>query len=146
MACPGFAAAGLPEQNAFDVAIDNGGGFAKGDTGDCCRSVRADTRQLAECGRRLWQVSVVFGNDNFGPFMQKSRPAVIAKTAPGSEDFVFGCGGEGFNRRETGHPVSVMVEHGGDAGLLEHNFGDPDGVGVASAAPRKVPFLDAEPG
>ena len=39
-----------------------------------------------------------------------------------------------------------MIEDGGDAGLLQHDFGDPDGVGIAGATPGEIAFVEVEPG
>ena len=78
--------------------------------------------------------------------MQEAGAAVVAEAAPGGEDFVFGGGGEGFDGREFLHPVGVVFEDGGDAGLLQHDFGDPDGVGVAGATPGEIAFVEVEPG
>ena len=40
----------------------------------------------------------------------------------------------------------VVGNDGGDARLLQHHFGDPDAVGVAAGAPRKIAAMLSEPG
>ena len=45
-------------------------------------------------------------------------------------------------RSQGGKPLKkslVAIYNHGDTGLLEHDFGDPDGVGIGVAPPRQIP-------
>jgi hypothetical protein len=44
------------------------------------------------------------------------------------------------------HPTFPIWQDGFDLGLLEHYFGNPDGVGVASTTPGEFAGVLAEPG
>ena len=39
----------------------------------------------------------------------------------------------------------IVGQDGGDARLLQHDFRDPDAVGVAAASPRKIAAVHGEP-
>ena len=101
---------------------------------------------MAEFGGGLGELAGVLGDDGLCSLMQEAGAAVVAEAAPGGEDFVFGGGCERFDGRESLHPVGVVIEDGGDAGLLQHDFGDPDGVRIAGATPGEIAFVDVEPG
>ncbi len=40
--------------------------------------------------------------------------------------------------REPPEPLIIIRDNGGNLGLLEHEFGDEDGVGIASLTPREL--------
>jgi hypothetical protein len=44
------------------------------------------------------------------------------------------------------HPTFPIRQDGFYLGLLEHDFGDPDGVRVESATPREIAGILVEPG
>ena len=45
--------------------------------------------------------------------------------------------GKGLHTGEGGEKARVVIQHGGDLGLLQHDFGEPNAVGVARL-PRQV--------
>ena len=45
---------------------------------------------------------------------------------------------EGLDRRQRPHPSFEIGNNSLDLSLLEHDFGDPDGVGIARAPPREI--------
>ena len=63
---------------------------------------------------------------------------VIAEALPRVQDIVFRCGGERRKIREAAEPLIIIRSDGGDLGLLEHELGDENGVGVVRAAPRQI--------
>jgi hypothetical protein len=80
---------------------------------------------------------VFFSNLLRGP-MQHARATIVAQTAPGCQDGFFRSSGERLDIRKTFQENPVMVKHGGHARLLQHDFAQPDAVGIASLAPGKI--------
>jgi len=71
---------------------------------------------------------------------------VIAETLPCVENVAFrGCR-EGSEIGETAEPVIIIRNDSGDLGLLEHELGDEDRVGVRRVAPGKIAAIFAIPG
>src|ERR1019366_7709484 len=81
--------------------------------------------------------AVLFSDLLRGP-MQPARSPIVAQTAPGCQHGIFRSRGEGSDIRKTFEENPVVVKHGGHARLLQHDFTEPDAVGIASFAPRKV--------
>ncbi len=51
--------------------------------------------------------------------------------------------------REAAEPLIIIRDNGGNLGLLEHELGDEDGVGIASLAPGEgatVPMVPIRQG
>src|SRR5882672_1930518 len=125
-------------QHSLDVAIDNGYGLGKRDAGDGGGGVASDAGQ-SEPGFGIPRetATVVF---NYLPrcLMQPARSPIVAQTAPGCQDGLFRSRGERLDIRKTFEENPVMVKHGGHARLLQHDFAEPDAIGIASFAPGKV--------
>ncbi len=77
--------------------------------------------------------------------MKVACPRVITKALPSMENIGFSRAGEGPNGGETAEPSIIVRDHGGGLSLLEHYFGDQDGVGVVGAAPGEIAFVAAIP-
>ena len=73
-------------------------------------------------------------------------PRVVAQPLPGVENFPLGGSGKRGKIREAPHPLFIIGDDGGDLGLLEHELGDEDRVGIAGAAPGKIAAVVAIPG
>jgi hypothetical protein len=58
----------------------------------------------------------------------------------------FSCGGESEHVWKAGQEALVIGDDGGDARLLKHDLGNPDGVWIAGAAPGKISLVRREPG
>ncbi len=67
-------------------------------------------------------------DDELGGSMEVAGSGVIAEAGPEVEYLIEVGGGEGVDGRETRHKTFVVRHDGGDLGLLEHDFGDPDSV------------------
>jgi hypothetical protein len=61
------------------------------------------------------------------------------------QNLVFGSCGQSSEIRETPHPFIIIWDDDGDLGLLEHELGNEDGVGIGGAAPGKIPAVVAVP-
>ena len=142
----GRAEAGEALDDALDVAVYDGDGLVVSDGGNGGGGVEPDAGEGAEaCGGGGKDAGVVLG-DGLGGGVHHAGATVVAEAAPEGEDGGLGRGGEGVDGGEGGEEGLVFVEDGGDAGLLEHDFRDPDGVGVAGGAPGEVAAVEVEPG
>ncbi len=125
-------------QNTLDIAIDNGHGLAKGNAGDGSCGVASDAGESLEGCGCLREAASVFSNQFSGALMQPVGAAVVAETAPSGEHGVFRSNGEGSDIREALKERTVVVNDGGHPRLLQHDFAEPDAIGVASLAPGKI--------
>lgn len=78
--------------------------------------------------------------------MQVADAGVVAEAFPKFVDFVGTGFREGFDGGQFAHPAFPVRDHGFDLGLLQHDFGNPNGVGIAGAAPGEVAGVAGEPG
>ena len=60
-------------------------------------------------------------------------------------DFVGARVREAFDGGQLAHPAFPIRDDGLHLRLLEHDFGNPDGVGVVGATPGKVAGVGGEP-
>jgi hypothetical protein len=104
----------------------------------CIRDVAADAGKLLQRFRISRQIATVLPNDNLCGGMKISRSAVIAESLPGVQHFVLRCGGESGKVWEPIQPAIIIRTHGADLGLLKHDLGNEDGVGITGSAPRKI--------
>jgi hypothetical protein len=78
--------------------------------------------------------------------MKVARPRVITEALPGMENIGFSRAGKRADGGETAEPSNIVRDHGGSLGLLKHDLGDQDGVGVTGAAPWEGASVAAIPG
>jgi hypothetical protein len=146
-ACGGavFGLSEETEEHAFDVAVDYGNAFAKGDAGDCGAGVLADAGQGAELDGCIREDASAFFGDKLRGLMEHACAAIVPEAGPGGEDLLFVGKGEGEDGGEAAKEGMVVVDDRGDAGLLQHDFGDPGTVRVGDAAPGKLACMGAIP-
>lgn len=78
-------------------------------------------------------------------FLHVANAGVVAESFPEFMDFVRACIREAFNRWQLTHPTFPIRDYRLHLGLLKHDFGDPNGVGIARASPREVAGVGGEP-
>jgi hypothetical protein len=66
------------------------------------------------------------------------RARIIAEPLPGVKDRTFGCFCQDHKVRKTLKPVAIVPQDGSDLGLLKHEFGNENGVGISRSAPGKI--------
>jgi len=66
---------------------------------------------------------------------------IVAESFPGLEDRVEACTGKRVHVGEALQETLVVGDDRGDPGLLEHDLGHPDAVGIARFAPGQVPLV-----
>src|SRR3974377_229636 len=128
-----FSADGGAEQAvqySLDVAVHDGDGFTKCNTRNSPRGEAPEPGQSAPAVRRSRKFSLPFARDHLRCLVQSARPMVVAKPAPQSENGLLPCCRERPHVRKAFHPARVVVEHGGHPRLLQHDFGNPDGIWV----------------
>ena len=70
--------------------------------------------------------------------MKHAGTAVVAQAAPDGEDIIERGRGQGCDIRKALEENIVVIKNGVNAGLLQHYFREPDGIGIAGAAPGQV--------
>ena len=133
-------------EDADNIAIDDGDGFAEADAGDGGGGVGADAGQFGEFGGGGGEGAGVVSNEEAGGLAEVAHARVVAQALPGFEEGVVFGGGEGGDGGEGGEEAGEVGPDGLDLGLLEHNFADPDGVGIRVAAPGHFALVGAIPG
>ena len=139
-----------PRDDALDVAIDRRCFFAKRNRGDGSGSVRTNTRQRVECGFVRRKRAVVIANDRVGAFFQVPRARVVPKPRPHLQDRLFLCRGQVANRWPAGDEFFEIRNDGFDRRLLQHDFRQPDTIGIGffarAIAPRQIAPFRVVPG
>jgi len=125
-------------EDARHVPIHDRFPASEGDAGDGAGGVTPDARQAAQGFGRIGQSSAVFTEDLGRRAAQVAGAGVVAKSLPGLEHARLRRGGQGREGGEEAHPAFVVGNDRGHLGLLKHDLGDPDGVGVAGAPPRQI--------
>ena len=93
----------------------------------------------------LGEVAVHLVHDNPRRPVQHARAPVVAKAAPVGQDLVFRCCGQVLKGGKAPQEAVVMVEHGRHPRLLQHDFGNPDGVRIVRTPPGQVAGVFDEP-
>ncbi len=92
------------------------------------------------------QSSVMFLDDHLRCLVHHLGAAVVSQPAPCGKHSRFLRQGKSGNGREQGQKAGVVVEDGSHPGLLQHDLGDPDAVGVGGSPPREIAGVGIEPG
>ncbi len=134
-----------PREDARDVAVDDRLRSVEGDRGHRPRRVATDARERAQGLRVVGQAPSVLLDHRARRALEVARTRVVAETRPQPEHRVGLGPGEARDVRKAREEALVVGDHRLDARLLQHRFGDPDGVGIAGAPPREVAAVRAVP-
>jgi hypothetical protein len=131
--------------DSLDVAIHNRDRFIEHDAGHggCC--ITSNAGQSSQGFGRAWEPAAVVPHEFLRALAHHARSPVVAQSTPGGKDRIFRRRIERFHVGEAFQKNAVMFQHSGDSRLLEHDFGKPDGVGIASPAPGKVTAVAVVP-
>ena len=132
-------------EHANDIAVEDRSRLIERNTTDCAGGVTADAGQgdpFVELFRKPPPVPI----DN-GPcgLLKVSRAQIVSKTFPEFEDGIGSGAGQRAHVRQVAHPTLPVGDDRLDLGLLEHDFRNPDGVGITSSAPGQVARVLLEP-
>ena len=78
--------------------------------------------------------------------MEIAGSRIIAQALPGVQYVRFSRRGKRADSGETAQPPIIVRNDGSDLGLLEHDFGNENGVRIAGLAPGEIAFAFMEPG
>ncbi len=78
--------------------------------------------------------------------MKISCSRIITEAFPGAQNLRFSRGGKRADGGKPVQPPIIVWDDGSSLGLLEHDFGNQDGVGIVGLAPGKIAFALVEPG
>ena len=110
------------------------------------RDVLPEPGQRPEGLRVLGKSPAVFPNHLPRRAAEISRPRVVPESRPRGENGLLPRAREGPHVGEARQEALVPGPHRADRGLLQHDLGDPDPIGVARPAPGQGPLLIAVPG
>jgi len=125
-------------KHSFDIAVKNRRTLAESKNDDCRRRRAADARQAGKRRRIIRKASTILGDQHLRAALQMAGTRVIAKAGPQGENFVE------RRRRQTRkvgkmrQKAEVIRPHAVYLRLLQHDFRQPDAVGVACILPRQV--------
>ena len=123
-----------PTDDAGDVAVHHRFRHIKSQSEKTCRRVGAETFQFLHFFAGAGKFAAMVADDGFCRFVQRARAAVVAQPLPEGKNFLFRGAGQTFYRRQTAHKTFKIAKHGFDRCLLEHEFGNKNGIRVGMRA------------
>src|SRR5580692_9748175 len=124
--------------DAGNVAIEDRDTIAVSDAKDGGCGVVTDASKREDVGGIGREVAVMLGHNLPGSFLEVASARIVTKASPEAENFLGRSFGEGLDGWKMFEETVVVGNGGGDASLLQHNFGKPDSVGIFGAAPWEV--------
>src|ERR1043165_513243 len=132
-------------QDANHISVEDGARLVEGDAGNCPGGVAPDAGQLEDVVEIFREPARVLRDDLPRRALQIADSRVIAEPFPKFVELAGRRLGGGSNRRELAHPACPIRDDGFHLRLLEHDFGNPDGVGVTRATPGQVASVGGKP-
>lgn len=129
-----------PLEDPSHVHVDGEHGPAEGEAGKGVGRVAAYAGELGEI---LGPAPI---GHAAGGAVQAEGPPVVAEALPGPDRLGRSGLRQRLRCRPAAHPGEVAGHHPAHLGLLEHQLGDEDGVGVAGTPPGEVAAVLGEPG
>jgi hypothetical protein len=112
--------------------------------------IGTDTGKGAQARLRVGEAPAEFRRHLTGADMEIAGAGIIAKPGPGPQDIVEGSGAQGVDIRPEAKEFGVIAAYRRHRGLLQHDFGQPDTVGVGGRTrlcpPGQVAGLPGIPG
>ena len=133
-------------EQAFDVAVEDGFFLAEGEDGDGGGGAAPHALERLQPGTVARELPAVLIHDLPRGVVQVARAAVVAEAGPQREYVVIGSGGEAFDIGKAGEEARVILQDGGDLRLLQHDFREPDAVGVVALPGQVVAAVAGLPG
>ena len=132
-------------QHAFHISVHHGRRRVKDNAGDGRRRVPADARQRAQLRNRTGKSPAMLLHDGLRSGMHHAGTPVVSQPAPGRQHGRLPRRGQLLYRGKSPQKTTIVLQHRGDAGLLQHDFREPDPVGIAVLAPWQVPPVAVVP-
>jgi hypothetical protein len=127
------------------IRFDNWNRLMKSKSRDRVRRIAANARQLTNRRDVAGKDPPVSILHNLRGGMKIPGAVVIAEALPGVENIVLRSAGDRSEIREAAKPFIIIRDYGGDLGLLKHELGDENRVGIAGFAPRQIAAVAAKP-
>ena len=78
--------------------------------------------------------------------MKISRSHIVTEAFPGAQNLRFSRTGKRADGGKPAQPSIIVSDDGSRLGLLEHDFGNENGVRIAGLAPGEIALALVEPG
>mmetsp|Transcript_26221 Transcript_26221/g.61907 ORF Transcript_26221/g.61907 Transcript_26221/m.61907 type:complete len:444 (-) Transcript_26221:6636-7967(-) len=129
------------------IAVEDGHALAEAEGRDGRGSRAADAGQGLQPGRGARETAAMQRGHGKRAGVQIARPAVVTQACPLGQHLIERRGSEVGNARPARQKALVVAQHGGHLGLLQHDLGQPDAIGVARVLPgQRVAAMAALPG
>lgn len=132
-------------QNPDDVAVEDGRGLIEGDAANRAGRVASDAGEGENVVESFWKSAAVFRDDSLRGFLQVADAGVIAEAFPEFVNLCRACFRQGFDIGQFAQPAFPIRDNCFDLRLLEHDFGNPDGVRIMRAPPRQIAGAGIKP-
>lgn len=134
-----------PGDDALDIGVQYRNRLVECECRNCRRRVGPDSRQREEEVEVVRNAAAELRENRLGSAMEIPSAGVVSKTFPVFHDILLRCGREGCDIRKSLHPSLKIRLHGGDGRLLEHEFGNQNGIRGWITPPRQDSTVGAKP-
>ena len=125
--------------HAFDIAVDDCRRLAEGDGGDRGGRVGADAGEPLKPFCFLGKFSSVFGGYGAGAGMHVARAGIVAEPRPGLHHLFLRRCRQRLDRRPALQKARKIRPDGCHRRLLQHDFRQPDAVGIGALTLARTP-------
>ena len=140
-----FADAEEAGEHANDIAVEHRRGLVERNAANRAGGVTADAGQRHQFIELFRKPSPVLIDNGPRRLLKVSRAQIVAQTFPEFEDGIGSGAGQRAHVRKAAHPAPPVGDDGLDLRLLEHNFRNPNGVGITRSPPGQVARVLLEP-
>ena len=138
---PALARKEAVEKDPADVGLDEHHRLVEGEGGQGPGGGLADAGKGAEGVNRVGEASVKLRHHPPGDAHKGQGAAVVPQSLPGGHDVPQGGPGQGPNVGEGMDKGLILEGHAFHLGLLQHDFGNEDVIGVSGGPPGQLPPL-----
>ena len=134
-----------PCDDALNVRVEDGNRLVECESHNGRSRIGPDSRQRAQEVEVAGNATAELRENCLRRAVQVARPGVVSKALPVLHDLLFICDGEGCDIGKSLHPSPKIRLNGGNSRLLEHEFGNQNGIWRWIRPPWQDPPMDAEP-
>ena len=135
-----------PAEQSHGVGLEDRGRRVERDRHDRAGRVAANARQLADGFQSARKSSGVLVDHHAGRGVHLPGAAIIAEPFPLPQHLAFVGARQRSTGGKPGHEPLEVGHDRGHLGLLQHDFADPDRIGIVGAPPGKIAPVTAIPG
>ena len=135
-----------PREYPDDVAVENRTRLIKGNAQNNAYSITSHPRQGEHVVEPFGESAVMLRDDLLCSLLKISNPGVVTEALPELVNSGRTRPCQLVDGLEFAHPTFPIGDDCFHLCLLEHDFGNPDGVGIPRAAPREIAGIVGEPG